>query len=446
MTAQKERAKETTALQVFLFKGDLFMGTELFSCRAPLTVGRCPGAGLRLDGDTVSRRHCRLTLDKGALLVEDLRSGNGTFVNDERMSGRRILAFSDTVRVGVYSLKVRPIHASGPVPFDPIAAVAATRLERKPADASRPAVATNPLPNEDTETEVDRLSRAPTPGPDELAARQRELSAVFIDLGADEASAATDTARDGATSESARGVERTNTAPPDRAVAESAAASSFESADVLTFAEVVAAQLEKEGALRNIGPLVADDAAPARRLPDIVHQSRLMTPTDQKVDVRPVASRSGRRCDPQRSRQRRSTTVASPVFLGVEVAARAQGRLRHIALLRTPGDEYVLGYPSPQGRRTPARRHVGLRLLKINEDRTVDLVFPDDVAGYLVRGGHTVLLPSLTAGRKYSCLRLEPDDVAVVHVGRGRDRISYHLRFLKRPASVLRDLMRARHS
>ena len=400
-----------------------------------------------MDGDTVSRQHCRLRVDGSAVRLEDLRSGNGTFVNDQRLSGSRTLVFSDTIRVGIYSLKIRPIHAAGPIPFDPIACAATTRLEPGAGADRDPALATISISDEETETELDGRWRSPTPRPDELAARQCELSALFVDLGTDEPSAATDTAPDGPTRDAAGDVHRPSaTAAPGALATSTGVWPPFESDTVRAFADIVAAQLERESGWGGLGPKAEGVPGPDRRLPDIVHPSRLMTPTDQKIDVRPTASRSAHEPHPPRGKPRRSTTVTSarPDFLGIEVAARTRGRLTHIAVLRGSDDEYVLGYPSPQGPRTPARRHVGLRLLKINEDRTVDLVFPDDVAGYLVRGGHTVLLPALTQGRKYSCLRLEPDDVAAVHIGCGNDRVSYHLRFLKRPASVLRDLMRAR--
>jgi hypothetical protein len=79
---------------------------------------------------------------------------------------------------------------------------------------------------------------------------------------------------------------------------------------------------------------------------------------------------------------------------------------------------------------------VGLKLLRINDDRSVDLVFPYNVAGHLVRGSATVMFSELTEGRKYSCLRLEVFDVATVILGEGRHAISYHIRFLHRPKSI----------
>ncbi len=50
------------------------------------TVGRAPRADFVVDAALVSRVHCRLTLDAAnQLVLEDLDSTNGTFVNDRKV-------------------------------------------------------------------------------------------------------------------------------------------------------------------------------------------------------------------------------------------------------------------------------------------------------------------------------------------------------------------------
>jgi FHA domain-containing protein len=130
-------------------------------------------------------------------------------------------------------------------------------------------------------------------------------------------------------------------------------------------------------------------------------------------------------------------------FEGVEIAARARGKLVDVSILKKEGDQYVLGHVTPQGRIAPSSAHGGLRMLRINPDRTVDLVFPRDVAGHLVRGKETVMFGELTEGRKYSCLRLEVHDIATVILGEGQRAISYHIRFLlkgSKPSPAARGL------
>ena len=70
------------------------------------TLGRAIRADFILDAALVSRLHCRFTTgDSGELEIEDLRSTNGTFVNEERVK-RRPLTPGDRVRVGRVELKV----------------------------------------------------------------------------------------------------------------------------------------------------------------------------------------------------------------------------------------------------------------------------------------------------------------------------------------------------
>lgn len=73
---------------------------------APRTLGRATGATFIVDAPLVSRIHCRLGVTPdGRLLVEDLGSTNGTFVNGRRVE-RALLAPGDTLRIGRAELVV----------------------------------------------------------------------------------------------------------------------------------------------------------------------------------------------------------------------------------------------------------------------------------------------------------------------------------------------------
>lgn len=67
-----------------------------------VTVGRGPAVDVALDADSeVSRLHAELQPIGGAwVIVDDGLSSNGSFVNDERVSGRRRLRDSDLLRFG----------------------------------------------------------------------------------------------------------------------------------------------------------------------------------------------------------------------------------------------------------------------------------------------------------------------------------------------------------
>jgi pSer/pThr/pTyr-binding forkhead associated (FHA) protein len=70
------------------------------------TLGRAARADFVMDVALVSRFHCRFTAsNEGGLLLEDLDSTNGTFVNDKRVE-RVTLTQGDRVRVGRVELAV----------------------------------------------------------------------------------------------------------------------------------------------------------------------------------------------------------------------------------------------------------------------------------------------------------------------------------------------------
>ena len=72
-----------------------------------VTVGRSPACGLAVPWDAqVSRSHASIEcLDGVWTVLDDGRSTNGTFVNEERVQGRRTLRHLDVLRVGATRLR-----------------------------------------------------------------------------------------------------------------------------------------------------------------------------------------------------------------------------------------------------------------------------------------------------------------------------------------------------
>jgi len=64
------------------------------------TIGRTPDNHIAVPEAEVSRHHARITLTDRGFVLEDLRSGNGTLVNGERLSGEQLLKDEDRVRIG----------------------------------------------------------------------------------------------------------------------------------------------------------------------------------------------------------------------------------------------------------------------------------------------------------------------------------------------------------
>ncbi len=69
------------------------------------TMGRGPRADFVLDAALVSRIHCRLFVRDDALIVENLASTNGTFVNNQSVD-RATLRAGDMLRTGRVELTV----------------------------------------------------------------------------------------------------------------------------------------------------------------------------------------------------------------------------------------------------------------------------------------------------------------------------------------------------
>jgi pSer/pThr/pTyr-binding forkhead associated (FHA) protein len=81
-------------------------GAAAFTLRRSVTtVGRDPGAGLPIDDESVSRMHARLDRSHARLHVTDLKSRNGTHVNDAKVL-REELHDGDTVTFGDVSYGV----------------------------------------------------------------------------------------------------------------------------------------------------------------------------------------------------------------------------------------------------------------------------------------------------------------------------------------------------
>jgi pSer/pThr/pTyr-binding forkhead associated (FHA) protein len=79
----------------------------------PVGIGRSPDNDLPIDNLAVSNHHARVYFEAGRLIVEDLDSLNGTFVNDLRVE-RATLHDGDSIWIGKHHIKV---DATGDAPI-----------------------------------------------------------------------------------------------------------------------------------------------------------------------------------------------------------------------------------------------------------------------------------------------------------------------------------------
>jgi pSer/pThr/pTyr-binding forkhead associated (FHA) protein len=83
-------------------------------------IGRDRACAIRIDADSVSRQHARLTVTERVVSIEDLGSKNGTWVAGERIhgavtltDGASFIVGSETVRLEI-SADERPTKTATP--------------------------------------------------------------------------------------------------------------------------------------------------------------------------------------------------------------------------------------------------------------------------------------------------------------------------------------------
>jgi len=145
-------------------------GRQIPLSAEPLEIGRDSDLGLELGSDDlVSRRHARVTPTTGGVVVEDLGSRNGTFVNGDEIHSPAYLAPGSQLLIGVTLLELRTAAAAaGSTAVRPIPS---NLTALRPVPSSRPAAPAPPPP-----------APAPAPSGPRLAAAERKPTYVPDDL------------------------------------------------------------------------------------------------------------------------------------------------------------------------------------------------------------------------------------------------------------------------
>jgi cytochrome c-type biogenesis protein CcmH/NrfG len=99
---------------------------EVLLDRDEISIGRREDNLVHLPERNVSRLHARLLRKDGGLLLEDLHSANGTWVNGVRIQEVVELRSGDVVSIGDYGVALRPDDAplDGPLASDPMESTA----------------------------------------------------------------------------------------------------------------------------------------------------------------------------------------------------------------------------------------------------------------------------------------------------------------------------------
>lgn len=83
-------------------------------------IGRDPGASIWIDSGLVSRRHASITVTRDDVVLTDLGSRNGTFVNGRRIDSAHAIIDGDRISIGPVQMIVRTRSSPGStLPADP---------------------------------------------------------------------------------------------------------------------------------------------------------------------------------------------------------------------------------------------------------------------------------------------------------------------------------------
>ena len=77
-------------------------------------IGRGETAHLRPSSDLVSREHCEILVGDGSVIINDMGSRNGTFVNGKQLAQKHKAKSGDSLRVGrlQFEVVIDPVKAS----------------------------------------------------------------------------------------------------------------------------------------------------------------------------------------------------------------------------------------------------------------------------------------------------------------------------------------------
>jgi len=75
----------------------------------PISIGRTPDNDLQIDNLAVSSRHAQVYAENNLLMIEDLKSLNGTFLNNQRIE-KAVLEENDTILIGKHTITVEGAH------------------------------------------------------------------------------------------------------------------------------------------------------------------------------------------------------------------------------------------------------------------------------------------------------------------------------------------------
>jgi pilus assembly protein CpaF len=122
--------------------------------KTEVLIGRVKGNDVVLPKTNVSKRHSRIVVKDGKIILIDLKSTNGTFVNGRKITGPQVMQDGDKIYIGDFTIEVKEIPGGmagqpmpGPAPMGPVGlnpGMSHSNIPGLPASATLPPM--NPMP------------------------------------------------------------------------------------------------------------------------------------------------------------------------------------------------------------------------------------------------------------------------------------------------------------
>jgi adenylate cyclase len=123
---------------------------------ATLVVGRAPNSDIPVIDPTISRRHAEVECSDGGVMIRDLGSSNGTFVNGTRIDASSV-GVGDVVTFGKVAFRVAQVAQPAAPPVNPVPTGATIVRQLPVRDPSLPSrLGTPPVANADVPSDVDK--------------------------------------------------------------------------------------------------------------------------------------------------------------------------------------------------------------------------------------------------------------------------------------------------
>jgi pSer/pThr/pTyr-binding forkhead associated (FHA) protein len=154
---------------------------------AKFVIGRDPQCHLRPSSASISKRHCVIVVKGDRVILRDLESTNGTFVNDQPLQGPTELHDEDRLKIGPLAFTVKlesGVSVDKPTPLPPPAAsseedeIAAMLLDLRGEGGADSGGLADPNKISTDSTVLDMMAPAPAEGsPDQAGSKAKNEKA-----------------------------------------------------------------------------------------------------------------------------------------------------------------------------------------------------------------------------------------------------------------------------